>query len=85
MEDVQINATVPVNPKVTSLDSLEIPNSQFVGDPMEKLEIRDTLMDECEDSLGDSMVCDPNSRLVPTGFTKANCAGLDPLIFDFNF
>ncbi|CAH2061495.1 unnamed protein product [Thlaspi arvense] len=72
MEDVQINDTVPMDPKVTSSDSPEISNPHFVGDATEKVEIGDTSVDDCEDSMADSMLCDPNSRLVPTGFTKAN-------------
>lgn len=75
MEDVQIDATVPVDPIVTSLCSPDIPNFEFVNDATEKLEIGDTSVDDCDDSLGDSMVCDPNSRLVPTGFTRPNRTG----------
>lgn len=75
MEDVQIDATVPVDPNVTSLCSPEIPNFEFISDETEKLEIGDTSIDDCDDSLGDSMVCDPNSRLVPTGFTRPNHTG----------
>ncbi|KFK32797.1 hypothetical protein AALP_AA6G289700 [Arabis alpina] len=78
MEDIQINPTVPVDPEVTSPSSPEIPNSQFTT---EKLEIGDTSMDMCEDSLADSMVCDPNSRLVPRGFTKANHTSDETIMF----
>lgn len=39
---------------------------------------------EC-DSLEDSMLCDPSSRLIPTGFMRSNCTGKCnfriPLIF----
>ncbi|ESQ46176.1 hypothetical protein EUTSA_v10000025mg [Eutrema salsugineum] len=74
MEDVQIGSTVsvPVDSIMTSSDSPEISTSQFVIDEKEKLEIGDTSVDQCGDSMADSMVCDPNSRLVPTGFTRAN-------------
>lgn len=66
MEDVQINAAT------SSSDSPpEIPDPQFVSDTTEKSKLGDTPMDERDDS----MVCDPNSRLVLTGFTKANHSG----------
>lgn len=66
MEDVQINAAT------SSSDSPpEIPDPQFVSDTTEKSKLGDTPMDERDDS----MVCDPNSRLVLTGFTEANHSG----------
>lgn len=66
MEDVQINAAT------SSSDSPpEIPDPQFVSDTTEKSKLGDTPMDERDDS----MVCDPNSRLVLTGFTKSNHSG----------
>ena len=70
MEDVQINA---VDPNVTSSSDSppEIPDPQLVSDTTEKSKIGDTPMDERDDS----MVCDPNSRLVLSGFTKANHSG----------
>lgn len=86
MEDVQIDATVPVDPgAITKICSPEIPSSQFVNDATENLEIGDTSVDDCEDSLGDSMVCDPNSRLVPTGFTRPNSTGSIPLSISLDF
>lgn len=76
MEDIQIDATqVPADPILTAPCSPEIANSQFISDETVELEIGDTSLDDCYDSLGDSMVCDPNSRLVPTGFTKPNRTG----------
>ncbi|KAL1193377.1 Kinesin-like protein KIN-14R [Cardamine amara subsp. amara] len=81
MEDIQIDAIVPVDPIVTAPCSPEIPNSQFVSDATMKLEIGDTPVDDCEDSLGDSMLCDPNSRLVPTGFTKPNRTADETIMF----
>jgi len=86
MDDVQIDDTVPVDLNgVTSHCSPEIPSFDFVSDETEKLEIGDTSIDDCDDALGDSMVCDPNSRLVPTGFTRSNRTGsILSLIFGFN-
>lgn len=76
MDDIQVNATVPVDPKPTLPGSPEISDSQLVSDDAtEKLEIGDTSVDMCDDSLADSMVCDPNSRLVPSGFTRAHRTG----------
>ncbi|CAN8283918.1 unnamed protein product [Cochlearia groenlandica] len=69
MEDVHIDATFTVDPTVTSP---EIPKPEFVSDAAEKVEIGDSYMDVCEDSPEASMVCDPNSRLVTTGFTRSN-------------
>ncbi|CAF2114209.1 unnamed protein product [Brassica napus] len=76
MEDVQINA---VDPNVTSSSDSppEIPDPQLVSDTTEKSKIGDTPMDERDDS----MVCDPNSRLVLSGFTKANHSADDTIMF----
>ncbi|KAG5386795.1 hypothetical protein IGI04_038265 [Brassica rapa subsp. trilocularis] len=75
MEDVQINAAT------SSSDSPpEIPDPQFVSDTTEKSKLGDTPMDERDDS----MVCDPNSRLVLTGFTKANHSAADDTIMFIN-
>ncbi|CDY13741.1 BnaA09g42430D [Brassica napus] len=72
MEDVQINAAT------SSSDSPpEIPDPQFVSDTTEKSKLGDTPMDERDDS----MVCDPNSRLVLTGFTKSNHSADDTIMF----
>uniref|UniRef100_M4FBP1 Kinesin motor domain-containing protein n=1 Tax=Brassica campestris TaxID=3711 RepID=M4FBP1_BRACM len=72
MEDVQINAAT------SSSDSPpEIPDPQFVSDTTEKSKLGDTPMDERDDS----MVCDPNSRLVLTGFTEANHSADDTIMF----
>lgn len=44
---------------------------------------------ENEESLVDSMLCDSNSRLIPTGFTRSGCTGLSLLhlniLFQFFF
>ncbi|KAL0653532.1 hypothetical protein Bca4012_096223 [Brassica carinata] len=79
MEDVQINA---VDPNVTSSSDSppEIPDPQLVSDTTEKSKIGDTPMDERDDS----MVCDPNSRLVLSGFTKANHSAADDTIMFIN-
>ncbi|KAI4328116.1 hypothetical protein L6164_020499 [Bauhinia variegata] len=35
-------------------------------------EHKDSVMEEMDESLSDSMVCDPSSRLIPTGFTRSH-------------
>ncbi|KAL0733664.1 hypothetical protein Bca4012_009874 [Brassica carinata] len=73
MEDVEINA---VDPNVTSSSDSPsaISNPQFAS---EKSKIGDTPMDDRDDS----MVCDPNSRLLRSGFTKANHSADDTIMF----
>lgn len=75
MEDVQIDT---VDPNVTSSSDSppEIPNPQFVSDDTTekpKMMVGDTPMDERDDS----MVCDPNSRLLLSGLSKPNHSGDD--------
>ncbi|KAH0865824.1 hypothetical protein HID58_083035 [Brassica napus] len=76
MDDVQINAVDP-NATSSSDSPPEIPDPQLVSDTTEKSKIGDTPMDERDDS----MVCDPNSRLVLSGFTKANHSADDTIMF----
>lgn len=38
-------------------------------------ESKNSAMDEHGDSLVDSMLCDSNSRLIPSGFARSNCTG----------
>ncbi|CAK7339648.1 unnamed protein product [Dovyalis caffra] len=60
------------------------PDTQFLNFPVSKVfewekdlnldqESKDSGMDEEGDSLVDSMLCDTNSRLVPSGFATSNC------------
>lgn len=83
MEDVQIDT---VDPNVTSSSDSppEIPNPQFVSDDTTekpKMIGGHTPMDERDDS----MLCDPNSRLLLSGLSKANHSGPDLLTSEFQF
>ncbi|XP_010531348.1 PREDICTED: kinesin-like protein KIN-14A isoform X2 [Tarenaya hassleriana] len=80
MEDVESNATLPDETKFQSPGSTGIRVSQSGHGAAENEETSDSIMHDSGDSLSDSMLCDPNSRFVPTGFTKPNCTD-DILMF----
>ncbi|MED6138000.1 hypothetical protein PIB30_070220 [Stylosanthes scabra] len=44
-------------------------------------EHKDSVMEDAQESLFDSVVCDPSSRLVPTGFTRPENSGEDCVMF----
>ncbi|KAI9165073.1 hypothetical protein LWI28_007104 [Acer negundo] len=70
MEDIQVN-TFYLAPE--TLDS----NNVFDWEKNAKLNQENTVSvmdeDEKEESLADSMLCDSNSRLISSGFTRSNC------------
>ncbi|CAK9156008.1 unnamed protein product [Ilex paraguariensis] len=61
MEDIQFDASV---------QNSEVFHWEKPMDPENGV----SAMDETEESLVDSMVCDSGSRLVPSGFTRSSCA-----------
>ncbi|KAI7745306.1 hypothetical protein M8C21_017227 [Ambrosia artemisiifolia] len=45
---------------------------------------RVSIIEEDDESLFDSMVCDSGARLIPTGFVKSNCAASDEIVLFVN-
>ncbi|XP_031285173.1 kinesin-like protein KIN-14R [Pistacia vera] len=70
MENIQLN-TVHQDPEALSSNNLFDWEKILILNQENKASAMDE--DENEDSLVDSMLCDSDSRLIPTGFTRSSC------------
>lgn len=73
MEEIEINPPDQVSQTLIS-DPFISRVCDFDQICDQELEIRP--MDEDDESSTESMLCDSRSRLIHSGFTKANCTGL---------
>lgn len=72
MENIKLN-TVHQVPEALSSNNLFDWEKNLILNQENKASAMDE--DENEDSLVDLMLCDSNSRLIPTGFTRSSCTG----------
>ena len=72
MEDIQVN-TFHLAPE--TLDSNNVFDSEENANMNQENTVSVMDEDEKEESLADSMLCDSNSRLISSGFTRSNCTG----------
>ncbi|KAK0603410.1 hypothetical protein LWI29_004680 [Acer saccharum] len=70
MEDIQVN-TFHLAPE--TLDSNNVFDSEENANMNQENTVSVMDEDEKEESLADSMLCDSNSRLISSGFTRSNC------------
>ncbi|TXG60065.1 hypothetical protein EZV62_014638 [Acer yangbiense] len=70
MEDIQVNA-FHLAPE--TLDSNNVFDSEENANMNQENTVSVMDEDEKEESLADSMLCDSNSRLISSGFTRSNC------------
>ncbi|GLU20244.1 hypothetical protein SLE2022_364540 [Rubroshorea leprosula] len=72
MENVQFDG-IEQHPETLFSDSLVSTVFDWEKEVAQNQDKADSATGEDEDSRVDSMLCDTNSRLIPTGFTRSNC------------
>ncbi|MED6220557.1 hypothetical protein PIB30_045936 [Stylosanthes scabra] len=65
---------------IFNMDQIQSDNFQQQSQTL-TAEHKDSVMEDAQESLFDSVVCDPSSRLVPTGFTRPENSGEDYVMF----